>query len=572
MANGQPIRINFTGGMNNVDTTLDLFLRGLGETSSLINADTTYGSKLKLLRPLAAIISAIGTEIHTIYRAQDWIFLGAGTVLYYLNYSGNSATSLITGLSGNPISMQGVGDWVFLAGGTNRKAIYIGGSTPEESQWGEDPPDTAPTVAVGAAGNPNDTYSCYYRHKITLADGVTIVRTALSPVGTVTVASEKIEWSAIAQSSFTGADTIETELFRTATGWAGKYLVTTLDEGTTTYSDDIADATLQANTAFDETGYYPPPDNPDAVIYHPDADRLFIIVNGDVYWTEAGIYHIVLYDEDADEYSNINSVFLSGENITAAVLIDEQLYFGSNKTWRRLRGKNPTYWEWESTSAQNGPLSLRAFAITAFGAIYPAKDGYFHLFQGIDNKKITEHFEFDTQPDASCWAAFTGRFLHFFYGDTSYPEIVIDFKDWPSKPLRIVKSSRDYSAIYFNKENNILYAGDSDGYLRSGADTDEDVTMSFQTAELPVERLVDLGDAGSLLVDANTQGDNLTITPIMDDESQDSLTPVVLTSRQRDPVSISLNTYRAISFLVSITSKEDIEIRQPWFLRKGDDD
>jgi len=79
-----------------------------------------------------------------------------------------------------------------------------------------------------------------------------------------------------------------------------------------------------------------------------------------------------------------------------------------------------------------------------------------------------------------------------------------------------------------------------------------------------------VGEAGSLLIRVNTQGDNLIITPYQDDAVQDALSAHVASSLRRDQISISWNTYRTLSFLVSITSHKDIEIREPWILRAED--
>ena len=338
MIEQEPIILTFTGGINNLDVPLNLFLRKQGECVNLVNADTTYLGRLKLLRPLSVVNSTAVSSIHSVFRANDTILVGAGTVLYYLS-SSNVLTSLVTGLAGTTISFTHVGNWVFFADGTNKGAVYIGGTTPTACGWGQAVPTTAPTVASGIAGNPDGTYSCYYRYKITLPDG-TIIRTGLSPVGSAVVSSEKIEWSDLVHVSFTGATTNQIELFRTMDSWSAIYLVTTLDDTDTTYSDNNDDATVQANTAFAETGYYPPPDSVDLVYYNPNSDRIFMTVSNNAYWTEAGKYHCLVYDTDAGAYTNVNSVYLSGENVTAVTLIDEQLYFGSPRTRTRLRGQS----------------------------------------------------------------------------------------------------------------------------------------------------------------------------------------------------------------------------------------
>ncbi len=253
MTQSKPIIIRLAGGMNNLDTPLNLFLKQQGELPLLVNADTTLRGRLKLLRSLKALNStAEGSEVHSVYRAQDLILVGDGVNLKYLN--GTSLSSLFTGLSGEYISMTDVANWVYLGDGTNKKSIYISG--PTACDWGHAVPSAAPTCVTGAGGaNPNGTYLCYYRYKITLPDD-SVIYTGLSPVDSVAPATQKIEWSGLVHASFTGATSVAIELFRTMTGWSAKYLVTELAEGTVAYSDNLTDGVVQANTPFAETDYY----------------------------------------------------------------------------------------------------------------------------------------------------------------------------------------------------------------------------------------------------------------------------------------------------------------------------
>lgn len=567
MTQGKPIIIRLAGGMNNLDTPLNLFLKQQGEVPLLVNADTTLRGRLKLLRPLTALnTTAEGSEVHSVYRAQDLILVGAGTNLKYLN--GASLTSLLTGLSGEYISMTDVANWVYLGDGTNRKSIYIPG--PTACDWGHAVPSAAPTVATGAAGNPNGTYSCYYRYKITLPDD-SVIYTGLSTAGSVSPVNQKIAWSGLVHASFTGATSVAIELFRTMTGWSATYLVTEIASGTTTYTDDKTDAQCQANTPFAETDYYPPPDNINMAIYHPGCDRVFAVVDNDIYWSEAGLYHIFKYSTSAGEYANINSIFLEGEDVTGLMVIDEQLYIGSQKTWMRLRGTDPSSWSWEPTNAIKGPLSWRAIANTQYGVVYPGNNGRIWLFNGYSASMIIEQFIFNTEPDTDCHATYDGRFYRLFYGDSTYPEVAFDFQGGLAA-ARVIQSTRNYSASYYHINSNELYAGGSAGYLRNGDDEAQDVTLTFQTPEVPIEQLINLGESGSLLVHANTRGDDLIITPYQDEVAKTALSAFVASSLLRNPKSISLNTYRSLSFLVSITSKKNIEIREPWILRAEDDD
>ena len=576
MNGNEPIPIVFSGGMNNVDTPLTLFLKKQGETERLVNADTSLQGRLKILRPLAIVNkTAQSSSIHTIYHAGSAILIGTGNYLKYLTIYG-SLTTLLSSLSSAKLSISHAGAWAFMGNGTDNKAAYLSSHT--GTDWGQAPPTAAPTVATGAAGNPDGEYSCYYRYKITLPDG-SILRTALSPVATVdTTGGLIIEWSGLVHATFTGC-TCQIELFRWLTGFAATQRVTTLSSGTTTYSDDISDATLQDEDdsnyyEFAETGYYGTPDNINMAIYHPGADRVFAVVDNDIYWSEAGggaYYHIFIYDETADEYTNVNSVFLSGENITGLVILDEQLYVASQRTWRRLRGRTPSDWAWEDTAAVKGPICEKVIAKTPWGALYPGNDGCMWVFNGYQSSKILETFKFDTLPDTNSHATFDGRYYRLFYGDTTYPELIIDFFNFPERSPIVVQSTRNYTCSFYYPGSNEFYVGDSSGYVRTGEDSDTEVTLSFKTSETPADQLIKTGDFANVLVQANTQGDNLIITPYEDGVEQDALTAFTSTSLVREPVPLKFNSYRSLAFLVSITTSEDIEIREPWMLQKGDD-
>ena len=564
----EPIPITFCSGMNNRDTALNLFVNKSGQVPSVVNADTTYLGKLKLLRPLAALNkTAESSSIHSVFRGQDLVLAGTATYLKYRN--GGTLTTLLSSLtSGAAMSFALIGNWIFIANGNEKRAVYI--TTPVGTGWGQAKPTAAPTTATGAAGDPDGTYSCYYRYRITLPDG-TIIRTELSSADTVAPSSERIEWSAIVHASFTGATTNQVELFRTKSSFSATYLVATLDSGTTTYSDNVDDATLITQTEFNETGYYPPPDNVDAVIYHTGCNRLFAVVDNSIYWSEAGLYHTFLYSAVSGAYSSTNSVFLSGENVTGLAIFDEQLYISSQRTWKRLRGLSPSSWEWENTQAIKGSLCLKVVASTPWGIIYVGNDSRIWLFDGYHSEVIVDDFVFDTTPDIISHATFDGRYYKLCYNDSTYPELILDFLGFPNRGIRVIQSTRTADCSHYDQSSNEYYVGSSDGYLKNGDDESTDVTLTMRTPEIPIDMIVNLGDAGSLLVHANTQGDNLIITPYQDEEAQDNLTAFVSTSLIREALPLPLNIYRTMSFGISITTSEDITIQEPWLLRKEDD-
>jgi hypothetical protein len=416
-------------------------------------------------------------------------------------------------------------------------------------------------------GNPDGTYSCYYRYRVTLPDG-TIILTALSPVGSVTVATNKISWTVPAAPSFTGATSVQIDLYRTATSMSGNYLVTTLAVGTTTYTDDVSDADLQLLSTYDETGYYPPPANIKIVKYYPAADRVFATVGPDAYWSEAGIYNIFKYSATAAEYENVNSVFLTGDDITAVKRIDENLYFGSAGTWRRLRGRTPSNWTWEDTMAAAGPVNDESAVETPWGVIHPAADGTMWMFTGNTSRSILDEFVFATPPGTSSHATFDGRFYRLFYEDPTYPELVVDFLKYPEIPPRIVQSSRTATASFYDKNTGKFYLADTN-YLRYGADSADEVTLTIKTPDIPLEGLLRIGSRSMLNYKANTRGADITVTPYADGAA---LTPFTISTAtdKRDRAPLPFGDAYTLSLLIEITTALAITIEEPWLIAKDE--
>jgi len=560
-----PIRIS--GGMNNRYTPIALAGRDRGECVRLINADLTTIGKITPLWRLAAITSKVNYAIHSMIRANGLLVAGYDKTLAYL--SSGVFNSLSGDMSGDNISFGHAGNWLYLSDGTNLKSLYISG--PTLCDWGQTIPAAGPTCVSGAAGNPNGTYSCYYRYRINLPDGSRVL-TALSTIATsIAVVNQKIEWSNIVHASFPGATSVQVDLFRTKTGFAGTYLVTTLNEGTTTYSDDLSDATLQANVAYAESGHFPPPSCVSIVAYHASSDRVFCSVGNSVYWSEAGKYHVFGYDETTGVYSNLNDVFLDGEDVTAIIVLDEQIYVGSQQTWVRLRGRDPASWIWETTSAEKGPGYWRSCVVTRFGVIFVGNDGRIWLFNGFRSIPYLEDFVFSTNPGAECHATFDGRFYRLFYEDTTYPELVVDFYGFPNVSPRVVKSTRSASASFYDRANGELYVGDSDGYIRNGEDLTQSVSILIETPEVSVEDMAALGDMGKLVIRANTGGSNLAIIQKEDGIEKTTLTPFKTTKLESEQKSIALNTYLTLAFVLSLTATDSaVEIQDPLILAKDE--
>jgi hypothetical protein len=400
-----------------------------------------------------------------------------------------------------------------------------------------------------------------------MPDG-SIVRTALSPVAAVTVTAQKIEWSVITHSTFLGATTVAAELFRATAAMAELYLVTTLASGTTTYSDNVSDATLITGTAYAETGYYPPPPNANLVRYHSNADRLFCTVDGDAYWSEAGLYHIFKYSATTSAYINVNSVFLGKEKITAVKLLDENLYFGSLRTWRRLRGKAPAEWAWEDTGAICGPINNDSACETPFGVPYPGIDGRLWVFNGLTSEPTLEEYVFPSSPTAAAaHAVYDGRSYRLFYGDTTYPSVVVDFLRYPKSPAVLVQCTTGATASFYDRDTATLYLA-SATHVKKNNNTTASVAVAIRTGEVPPEDLAHLGNMGAMVIRVNTLGDSLTITPILNGVAQSALAAVITSSLLFKEVPIRFGDCYALSFDLAITSAKAIEIHEPIILRR----
>lgn len=559
----QPIEIRFSGGMNSLNTAVDVMLRKKSEVALMVNVDLSKPGVCTPLKTLLPLNQTAGVDIHSLCVANGSIIIVDGVTIEYL--SGSTPTSLGAVLSSHPMSLSHVGNWIFCGNGTDRKAIYLPVKT--LCDWGIDIPTVAPTVAAGAAGNPDGTYSCYYRYRVTMPDG-TLILSALSPATDITVTLDKIEWSGLVYPTYTGATSVQIDLFRTATSMAANHLVTTLTSPVTTFSDDLIDADLILLTPYSETGYYPPPDNPSIVKYYNAADRVFVTVGPDAFWSESGKYFTFLYSAAGGDYQSVNSVFLTGEDITAVKRIDENLYFGSTGTWRRLRGKTPSDWQWEDTMAEAGPVNDASAVETPWGIIHPGIDGTMWLFTGNSSRSILDEFVFTTRPGTASHATFDGRFYRLYYEDPDYPELVVDFLKYPEVAPRIVKSTRTATASFYDKKTGTFFCADA-SYIRSQDDVVSSIAMTIRTGDIPLDFLGKMGSRSSLGFKANTMGEVLTVTPYLDGIAA---APITITTAvdSRGVTPIPFGDAYSLSLLITYTGTEPITIEEPWLIMKDE--
>jgi hypothetical protein len=192
-------------------------------------------------------------------------FVGEG--LYVRNERSTGAESMCAWFNGSMFVWNGTSfatvasaQSVFTAGGRVGSAeqenyIYFGNGYADPYKYngtdftlhGIKAPTTTLTAATGAAGTPNGIYS----YKVTFVNSA-LVEGNVSPVSnTITVASTRVELTSIPTAAQSWG-VASRKVYRTTNSGTTYLLLTTLaDNTTTTYSDNIADASLGATAPTD---------------------------------------------------------------------------------------------------------------------------------------------------------------------------------------------------------------------------------------------------------------------------------------------------------------------------------
>jgi len=139
--------ISFHRGMNSLK--VNRLLLEQGECGTLLNPDFDVFGGMGIEKTIATVKSGYGA-IHSLYASKDLIWIGHGTSLSYYNKDTAATVVVITGLSGNPLSMEVVGNFLYVSNGTDRKKVYL--PTFAVSTWGIAAPTAAPVVTSGLSG------------------------------------------------------------------------------------------------------------------------------------------------------------------------------------------------------------------------------------------------------------------------------------------------------------------------------------------------------------------------------------------------------------------------------------
>jgi hypothetical protein len=445
--------------------------------------------------------------------------------------------------------------FIFMVDGESRRA-YI---DDDEYVWGVKNPVSPPTLAAGAAGNPDGEYYCYVTYYIIFPNDK-VYETAASPAGTITVTTDKIEWSGIPICPYEGEGLIiKRNLYRTVSGTS--YLLTTIqDNTTTTYSDNATDAALQAASAYSTANYSTPPDN--AVDIRVYLQRVFLIKEKSIYWSESYIPFGFL---------TTSSVVVTKEDEDLVSLVDwgDQIYIVSKERWYRLQGSDPDTWSIKRTFTDNGIINRHTLKKSKFGLIGLDYDGIY-IFDGATSQSLTEtklgkSFFTDLDDLSVCYAEFDGEIYYLYYassGSTLDSCVRLDFTNGRAELQ--VYTGGFVDAHEFYREKTVRYQA-YDGYEYTEGGTEVIVT-SVLTGDQAFKNVGQLKNLEYLHYDIDTNSIDVTVTIYVDGTSAWTLTLNTSSRiRKRSEKLPQLEGYR-FSLGIDCADSQSLKIYGPWLL------
>jgi len=445
--------------------------------------------------------------------------------------------------------------FIFVVDGESKKA-YI---DENKYEWGVENPTEAPTVAAGAAGNPDAEYDCWVTFYIIFPNGK-VYETAKSPTATATLSSEVCERSNIPICPYTGEDIIiHRNLYRTVSG-SGYLAATIADNVTTTYSDDATDTSLQSASAYGTTSYSTPPDNAvDIAIY---LQRVFLIKNNRLYWSEAYSPFGFLTTSDV-------VVTKEDEDLIGIIDWGDQLYIVSKEQWYRLQGNDPDTWSIKRTFTDNGLINRHTIKKTKYGILGLDYDGVY-VFDGSTTQSLTEKIlgrKFFTDLDdlSVCYAEFDGEIYYLYYassGSTLDSCLKLDFTFGRSGLMIYTGGFVDAHELY--RESTIRYQAYA-GYEYSEGGT-ETIVTSLLSGDQGFGNIGQLKNLEYLYYDIDTNSIDVTVIIYVDGTAGTTITlNTASRTRARSQKLPQLEGYR-FSIGVDCADSQSLKIYGPWIL------
>jgi hypothetical protein len=445
--------------------------------------------------------------------------------------------------------------FIFAVDGESKRA-YIDAN---EYTWHIANPAVAPIMSVGAAGNPSGAYTCTVTYYIVFPNGKAY-ETASGPSASVTLSSEKAEWSGIPICPYSGTGlTIHRKLYRTVSGTA--YLVTTLtDNETTTYSDDVTDATLQLSSAYGTSNYGPPPDNAvDIAVY---LQRVFLIKDNTLYWSET-------YTPFGFKTTSSGVVTKEDEDLVGIIDWGDQLYIVSRERWYRLQGGDPTTWSIKGTFTDYGVINRHTIQKTKWGILGLGDEGVY-LFDGSVSINVTEEIlgrTFFTSLDdlTVCYATFDHDKYYFYYassGSTLDSCLILDFTFGRSE-LRVYAGDFIDAHEFYDETSTRYQAKSGYEYTEGGTET---IATEIRTGDKAFGNIGQRKNIEYLYYDIDTNSIDVTVTIYVDGTSGATLT--LNTASRTRARSVKLPQLEGYRFSIGIVcaDSQSLKIYEPWLL------
>ena len=106
-------------------------------------------------------------------------------------------------------------------------------------------------------------------------------------------------------------------------------------------------------------------------------------------------------------------------------------------------------------------------------------------------------------------------------------------------------------------------------YLRYGADTADSVALTIKTPDIPLAGLLKMSGRSILNYKANTQGEDIIVTPYADGVA---LTPITINTatNKRDRTPLPFGDAYTLTLLIEITTAAAITLEEPWLIAKDE--
>ena len=555
----------FNKGMNRRKSPL-LLTDGEVVTASGFSFESEGVLEARPAKTQSTAIDILSTStINTIHRYIDSILASSKAFCpgdqSFFNYiyqrdKDASAFTNIGLLSGN--TRPRIADYekfIFVVDGGSKRA-YIDA---DEYEWGIEKPVHAPTVAAGAAGNPDGEYNCWVTFTVNFPNGK-VQETAASPSATVTLSTEKCEWTNIPICPYEGEGlVIERNLYRTVS--AIGYLVTTIGENvSTSYSDDVTDATLQSSSVYSTANYSTPPEN--AVDIHLFLQRIFLIKDNKLYWSEAFQPFAFLNTSDV-------VVTRDDENLTGIINWGDQLYIPSKLEWYRLQGGDPDTWLIKRTFTDSGIVNRHTIEKSKYGIVGLDYDGIY-LFDGATTRNLTEKilgkaFFTDLDDLSVCYSEFDGEIYYLYYassGTTIDSCLKLDFTNGVGG-LQVYLGGFVDAHEFYREATRRYQAFSGYEYTEGGTEV---IATSILTGDIAFGNIGQLKNLEYLYYDIDTNSIDVTVVVYVDGTAGHTITLNTSSrTRRRSEQFPQLEGYR---FTVSIdcADSQSLKIYDPWLL------